>query len=117
MEMREVSSPGRVTVEGYGPGFFRVGGRIWHEAVLVSERGVAPWGGFEDVAPLVALAGAVDILVIGTGAGMRPLPPGLRAALDEADLAHEPMATGAACRSQVVLMDEGRRTALALLPV
>lgn len=117
MEMREVSPPGRVTVEGYGPGFFRVGGRIWREAVLVSEQGVTPWGGFDDVEPLVALAGAVDILVIGTGAEMRPLPPGLRAALDNLDLAYEPMATGAACRSQVVLMDEGRRTALALLPV
>lgn len=117
MEMHEVSPQGRVTVEGYGPGFFRVGGKIWRESVLVSEASVTPWGGFDDVEPLLALAGAVDILVIGTGAEMRPLPADLRAALEAADITFEPMATGAACRSQIVLMDEGRRTALALLPV
>jgi len=115
--MHEVSPPGRVTIGGYGPGFFRVGGQVHRGAVLVTPDGVQPWGGPEDSAPLLALAGTVDLVVIGTGAEMQALPPGLVAALDAAGIAHEAMATPPACRSHVVLLDEGRRVALALLPV
>lgn len=115
--MHEVSPEGHVTVEGYGPGFFRVGGQVHRGAVLVAPGGVGGWGGPEDVAPLVALAGAVDVLIIGTGPDLVPLPPVTVAALDEAGIAFEAMATPPAARSHVVLLDEGRRVALALLPV
>lgn len=115
--MREVSPAGRLSVEGYGPGFFRVGGQVHRGPVLVTPDAVAPWGGFEDAAALEALAGVIDVVIIGTGPDMQVLPQELRAALDAAGLAFEAMATPPACRSHVVLMDEGRRVALALLPV
>ncbi len=117
MQMHEVSPEGHVTVEGYGPGFFRIAGQVHRGAVLVVPGGLREWSGLDDSAPLVALAGTIDVLVIGTGAEMQWLPPALVAALDAADIRHEAMATPPACRSQVVLMDEGRRVALALLPV
>jgi uncharacterized protein len=42
------SGPGR-PVEGYGPGFFRVGGTVLQGAVLVAPDGARPWAGFEDL--------------------------------------------------------------------
>lgn len=117
MQMHEVSPEGHVTIEGYGPGFFRVGGKLHRGAILVIPGGVRPWGGFEDIAPLADLAGAVDVLIIGTGPGLQRLPQALSGALDAAAIPFEAMATPPAARSQVVLMDEGRRVALALLPV
>jgi uncharacterized protein len=64
--------------------------------------------------PLVG-RGDVEILVLGTGARMAPLPAPLRLALKRAGIAVEPMDTGAACRTYNVLVAEDRRVAAALL--
>lgn len=117
MQIHEVTPPGNLIVQGYGPGFFRVGGQVHRGATLVTPSRVGPWGGMDDVAPLVALADEVDLIVIGTGAEMHFLPETMEETLDEADIAHEAMVTPAACRSHVVLLDEGRRVALALIPI
>ena len=61
------SGPGR-PVEGYGPGFFRVGGSVLHGPILVTPEGAARWGGLEDRAALLALAGQVDVILLGMGA-------------------------------------------------
>ncbi len=36
---------GAVPVDGYGPGFFRVGGVVHYGSVIVTPDGVQPWGG------------------------------------------------------------------------
>jgi uncharacterized protein len=59
--------------------------------------------------------GDVEILILGTGARMAPLPAPLRLALKRAGIAVEPMDTGAACRTYNVLVAEDRRVAAALL--
>ena len=117
MELREIRFDEAVPVDGYGPGFVRVGGRRIDGRCLIYATGVRPWGGVEDAASLLPLAGEVDVIFVGTGAEMAYLPPAFRTTLEEAGLGVEPMATPAACRTYNVLLSEGRRVALALLPV
>ena len=117
MRINEVVFSGALPVDGYGPGFFRIGGEVRQGAVLLTPEGARPWGGYEDEAPLMALAGEIDVLFVGTGAETAHVPPALRRKLEEANVGVEGMATGPACRSYNVLLSEGRRIALAALPV
>ncbi|MEO0389330.1 MAG: Mth938-like domain-containing protein [Pseudomonadota bacterium] len=102
-------------VEGYGPGFFRIGGQVWTGPVLTSAVGTQSWGGLDDAAPLEALD--VDVLFVGMGADIAHLPETLRTQLETAGLGVEVMSSPAAARTYNVLLGEGRRVALALLPV
>ena len=71
----------------------------------------------EDADAVLELAGQVDVVFVGTGAEIAHLPGALRDKLEEAGLGVETMASPAACRTYNVLLSEGRRIALALLPV
>lgn len=117
MRINEVTYTDAQPIEGYGPGFFRIGGALRHGPLLVSGAGPTPWTGFEDIAPLTALAADVDVLFLGTGEEVAHPPKALRDALEECDLGYEVMASPTACRSYNVLLSEGRRVALAVLPV
>ncbi|MBC57469.1 MAG: hypothetical protein CL814_11115 [Confluentimicrobium sp.] len=117
MRLNEITYSNARPIQGYGPGFFRVGGVVHSGAVLVSDAGVALWGGLEDAGPLLALAGSVDVLFIGTGGEIAHIPVALREVLEEAGLGVETMASPAAARTYNVLLSEGRRIAAALLPV
>lgn len=117
MRLNEMSFEGQTAVEGYGPGFFRAGGARIEGGALVRPEGAAQWGGYDDLAPLLALAGAVDVLFVGTGAEIAYLPADFRTALEGAGLGVEPMSSPAAARTYNVLLGEGRRVAAALLPV
>jgi uncharacterized protein len=117
MRLSEVQFGAALPVEGYGPGFFRIGGQP-HSAPLVLTGGrIAPWAGYADPAPLLALAGDVDVVFVGTGAQIAHVPPDFRAALEGVGLGVEVMDSPAACRTYNVLLSEGRRIALAVLPV
>ena len=117
MKLNEIDYGKARPIDGYGPGFFRVGGDVINGPTLVTADQVAPWGGYEDSARLIPLAGQIDVLFVGTGAEMGYLPADFRAALEEAGIGVEPMASPAACRTYNVLLSEGRRVAAALLPV
>ena len=108
---------GAVPVDGYGPGFFRVGGTVMRGAVLVTAAGAEAWGGLDDRAALMALAGRVDVLFIGMGADVGHAPADLVAALRDAEVAVESMASPTAARTYNVTVSEGRRVACALLPL
>jgi len=117
MRLTEIDYDNARPIDGYGPGFFRVGGEIHEGATIVTANDAWAWQPAEDVAPLLDLAGKVDVLLLGTGAEMRPVPEAMRSALEEAGIGVEPMATPTACRSWNVLVSEGRRVAAALLPI
>ena len=104
-------------IDGYGPGFWRVGGEVLRGPVLVTAEGAQGWGGYDDLAPLLALAGAVDVLFVGTGRQIAHLPEPFRAALESAGVGAEVMDSPAAARTYNVLLAEARRVAAALLPV
>lgn len=117
MRLSEIDFGAALAIEGYGPGFFRLGGEAHEAPLLVCGGEVREWRGYDDAEPLLALAGQADILLIGTGAQIGHLPHSLRARLEEAGLGVENMDSPAACRTYNVLLSEQRRVALALLPV
>ena len=102
--------------DGYGPGFFRVGGDVVRGDLVLHAGGLAGWDG-RDPAPLVALAGVVDVVLMGTGAEVAHADPALRAAVEGAGIGLEVMSTPAACRTYNVLVGEGRRVAAAVRAV
>ena len=120
MRMSEISLTGRLPVESYGPGGFRING-AWHAGSLV----LSPDGrhGFEApvdmaaLALLVAQAGEIDVVLIGQGAEIAPLAAPLRAVLEEAEIGVEIMSTASACRTYNVLLAEDRRVAAVLVAV
>ncbi len=117
MRVIEVAFDGRVSVEGYGPGFFRVGGVVRPGPLALLPDGPADWAGPPDAAPFAAQAGEIDVLLIGTGAETAHAPAEMRAGLEAAGVRFETMATPAACRTYNVLLGEGRRIAAALVPI
>lgn len=117
MRLNEVNYNNAQPIDGYGPGFFRVGG-IAHEGPLTVLPGsIQPWGGLEDTAALLQMAEAADVLLIGMGAEIAHIPAPLRTQLEEAGLGVEVMSSPQACRTYNVLLGEGRRVGLALLPL
>ena len=117
MRLTEMTFPDARPVEGYGPGFFRIAGEVHQGPMLVGPGGVQGWGGLDDHAPLTAMAGEIDVLFLGTGAEIAHAPAALRQALEAANVGVEVMASPTACRSYNVLLSEGRRIALAVVPV
>ncbi|WP_425050060.1 Mth938-like domain-containing protein [Psychromarinibacter sp. S121] len=117
MRLNEIRSFDGPPIDGYGPGFFRVGGEVWQGAVLVTPHGARSWSGLEDTASLLEVAGDIDVLFIGTGAEPEHLPAAFRTTLEEAGVGVEPMASPPAARTYNVLLSEGRRVGVALLPV
>ena len=117
MRLNEISYNDAMPIDGYGSGFFRVGGKRYDGALLVLPSGVSSWGGFEDTATLLAIADQIDVLFVGTGAEIAHPPKAFREALEDAGIGVETMASPAACRTYNVLLSEGRRVATALLPV
>ena len=117
MRMNEITYDGSRPIDGYGPGFFRIGGEVVEGAVLVLPTGVQKWAGFEDMDTLLALKGEVDVIFVGTGAEIAHIPAAMRNLLEAAGIGVESMASPPACRTYNVLLSEGRRIAAALLPV
>lgn len=117
MRLNEVVFNTGVPVDGYGSGFFRIGGEVVAGAALVLPSGVKQWGGFSDISEIVAAASQMDVLLVGTGESLSPLPVDFRTTVEGANIGIEPMASPTACRTYNILLSEGRRIGLALLPV
>ncbi len=117
MELHEMNFAGQIPVEGYGPGFFRLGGEVFHGPVLLLPSGPQRWDDVDDFAPLIARASEIDVLFVGLGAEIDLLALETRAGLENAGIGVEVMATPSACRTYNVLLAEGRRVAAALIPV
>jgi len=117
MRLNEVSYSDAQPVEGYGAGFFRIGGKAEAAPLLLAPQGITAWSGLEDDAPLLSLAGEVDVILFGMGAEIAHLPTSLRDALEAAGIGAEVMSSPQACRTYNVLLGEGRRIALAALSI
>lgn len=117
MRMNEVQFDDSRPVDGYGPGFFRVGGEVLQGGVLLLPSGVGTWTGYDDIAALVRAVPEIDVLLLGTGATITHAPAELRRAVEAAGAGVEAMDSAAACRTYNVLLAEGRRVGAAMLPV
>jgi uncharacterized protein len=122
--MEPARFPGRAPIEAYGNGGFRFADMSHRGSILALPSGIEAWpvASVADVKPaslsrLIAEAPAIEILLFGTGPTMVLLSRESRAVLEQAGLAPELMATGAAVRTFNVLLSEGRAVAAALIAV
>jgi len=110
--------------EAYGNSGFRFADMSHRGSLLCLPSGIHGWEPADasaltvaDFEKLLAEADKVEILLVGMGKDLRPLPAALRAALKEAGIASDPMSTGAAVRTYNVLLAEDRAVAAALIAV
>ncbi|RWB77534.1 MAG: hypothetical protein EOQ50_05625 [Mesorhizobium sp.] len=122
--IREAHFPGKAAIEAYGNGGFRFADMSHRGSLLVLPSGIHGWEPADPLAlkasdfdRLLAEADRVEILLVGMGKDLRPLPAALRAALKEAGISADPMSTGAAVRTYNVLLAEDRAVAAALIAV
>lgn len=115
--------PGRHVVEGYGAGGFRFGGMSHRGSILVTPSGVRAVAakdlGQVDEATLLPLfeepAGAVNLLLLGTGLSLVLPERALRDALKAQGFGVDPMATAHAVATYNILLGENRPVAALLL--
>ena len=123
LQLREAHYPGRAPVDAYGNGGFRFADMSHRGSVLCLPSGIYGWAPahIEEVDPpdLTRLLNedGLELLLLGTGDELRPLPSALRESLANGAFAVEPMSTGAAVRTLNVLLAEGRAVGAALLAV
>jgi uncharacterized protein len=103
------------------------GGSVWVGATRFGHSLLVPWSG--EVLPWAATAPdeltaehferiaalRPEVVIFGSGARLRFVPPALTRSLIELRIGVETMDTGAACRTYNVLASEGRRVLAALL--
>jgi uncharacterized protein len=116
--------PGRHLIDSFGNGGFRLGGVSHVGSVLIAPSGVRALPAkdvaalrLEDFALLVAEKDEIDMLLIGTGREMLPLPKLLSERLRAQGLGFETMSTNAAVRTYNVVLAEDRRVAAVLIAV
>lgn len=124
IEIRPAHFPGRAPIDAYGNGGFRFAEMSHRGSLLLLPSGISGWdpvdakeltlGHFDRV---LAEAQDIEVLLIGTGDGMRVLPKELRAAFREAGISVDPMSTGAAVRTYNIMLSESRAVAAALIAV
>ena len=117
IRLTEITYGQALAIEGYGPGFFRVGKHLLRGACLVTPWDAGPWGGISDWAAPLSLAGRIDVLLVGTGAEIAHLPAEFRRKLEAVGMGVEVMNSPAAARTYNVLLGEGRRIAVCLTPI
>ncbi len=117
--------PGRHLIESFGSHGFRFADMSHRGSILALPSGVRAWAAAapaditaDALAPLFAEpAGAVELLIVGTGAELVRLAPALRDQLRAAKIRFDPMATAAAIATYNILLGERRRVAAAFLAV
>lgn len=124
MEIRDAHFPGRAPLDAYGDGGFRFAQMSHRGALLCVPSGIYGWDltdscefsrqaflkVFEEMAD-------IEVLLVGTGTDLVPLPADLKEDFREAGILADPMSTGAAVRTYNVLLSEDRAVAAALLAV
>ena len=127
MDITPLVKPELKMIQSYGAGFFRVNGVIFKNPIVVVGESVSVWAD-SATDPLIflgdvgndlrALVGQVDMVLIGTGAHSRVVPPKQRAVLSaQMGCVIDVMDTPSACRTYNVLTAEGRRVAAAMFLV
>ncbi|RWB26309.1 MAG: hypothetical protein EOQ42_30350 [Mesorhizobium sp.] len=122
--IREAHFPGRAPIDAYGNGGFRFADMSHRGSLLCLPSGIYGWEPADplaltaaDFAKLLNEADKVEILLVGAGKDLKPLPAALRTALKAAGIAADSMSTGAAVRTYNVLLAENRAVAAALIAV
>jgi uncharacterized protein len=124
MEIRDAHFPGRAPLDAYGDGGFRFAEMSHRGSLLCIPSGIYGWNvdGTSGLSPeafsrVFEEQDDIEVLLIGTGTDLKPLPVELRTAFREAGILADPMSTGAAVRTYNVLLSDDRAVAAALIAV
>ncbi|MCA1440182.1 Mth938-like domain-containing protein [Ensifer sp. IC4062] len=124
IEIREAHFPGRAPIDAYGNGGFRFADMSHRGSVLMLPSGIYAWDAVEgdplsldQFKRVLDEAREIEVLLVGTGREIRPLPAELKAALRAQNISSDPMSTGAAVRTYNVMLAESRAVAAALIAV
>ncbi|MFG1349456.1 Mth938-like domain-containing protein [Xanthobacter autotrophicus] len=116
--------PRQVTIDGYGDSFFHFASMSHAGSILALPSGIRPWAPARmaevdpaALAPILAEAGAFELLLLGTGRDPAHLKEPLKQLLREKGLRFELMPTASAASTYNVLLGEGRRVGAALIAV
>jgi uncharacterized protein len=117
------ADPNVNVIRSYGPGQVKIRDGLYHASLIVTPTKIIsdwPPQSFSDLdashfEALVALE--PELVVLGTGKYLRFPAPAVTRALIDANVGLEVMDTGAACRTYNILMSEGRKVVVALLPI
>lgn len=108
-------------IRGYEPGRIRVNDQTYEHSLIVSQRQlITDWPPqsltqFQPEHWHTVIALKPEIVLFGVGSAFKMPHPSLLAPLYEHRIAVESMDTGAACRTYMALLSEGRRVLAALL--
>lgn len=122
--IREAHFPGRAPIDAYGNGGFRFADMSHRGSLLLLPSGIYGWE-MTETEPLSVEwfqrvlddAGDIEVLLVGTGQQLRPIPAELKTALKARGIASDPMSTGAAVRTYNIMLAEQRAVAAALIAV
>lgn len=116
--------PGRHLIDSFGNGGFRLGGVSHMGSLLITPSGVRalPAADISDLRTehleaLSAEKAGIDMLLIGTGREMLPLPLSIMHMMRNEALGYDIMNTNAAVRTYNVVVAEDRRVAAILIAV
>jgi uncharacterized protein len=122
--MRPAHFPGRAPIDAYGNGGFRFADMSHRGSLLCLPSGIHGWEPRDeteltaaDFEKILAEADGIEILLVGMGETLRPLPKKLREELRARRISTDAMGTGAAVRTYNVLLAEDRAVAAALIAV
>ena len=106
VEIRNAHFPGRAPIESYGNGGFRFADMSHRGSLLMLPSGIYGWDmvegdplTVEDFQRVFDEAADIEVLLVGTGKDIRPLPKELKARFKELSISSDPMSTGAAVRT------------------
>lgn len=124
IEIRNAHFPGRAPIDAYGDGGFRFAEMSHRGSLLCLPSGIHGWdvteGDVLDVGLFQRIldeTADIEVLLVGTGRDIRPIPPELKSRLRELNIVSDPMNTGAAVRTYNVMLAESRAVAAALIAV
>ncbi len=121
MQVSEINYEGPPPIDSYGGGGFRLNGEFHEGALIISPSMVVRWEisaaplNADDFVALIAESDNIDVLLVGMGEEIAPLPRAVREAIECAGIGVEVMSTPSACRTYNILLAEDRRVAAALI--
>lgn len=116
--------PYQAAIDAYGNGGFRFADMSHRGSLLCLPSGMHGWPvqnstevTLASLAPVLAVADQLDVLLIGLGGDITGLAPDIRAAFRDHNVIVEAVATGGAVRTYNILFGEKRAVGAALIAV
>lgn len=124
MDITPLIKGDRKIINSYGAGRFVVSGKEYANSIILLPVMVDVWNiqspfmwSEETIEQLIISAKDAEVVLVGTGKNMLPMPSKWRNLFREKKISLDVMDTGAACRTYNVLLSEERRVIAALILV